>query len=794
MQFRYLIDRVVRYVLLSSALLSIVVVLLIGIFTLIEALPAFAELGKPEPRSVTVRKAVAADPAAIGCLSFSYLPTEEEETKGVHLVKALRVDGVEPIVENLSNGRYPFSRPLNLVFREEMSRPAQAWVDWIYRQSHKYVRARGYLEVGPAPPAQVSGSIDLAGSLALYPLVDKLARAFAEENPGLRIHVQGGGSAAGIQAAGEGLVDIGMASREIKPEEYQVYPDLHVTTIAREGIAIVVHPGVGVDDLSLGQVRKIFAGRVTHWQEVGGTDRPIVVIVPEEGSGTRTTFEELLMGRTPLAAAFLVETGDAGVLRAVAATPGAIGYLPFGFVDGSVKALKIDGVEPTAKNVADGQYPLHRAVNMLTLGEPDGAVKAWLDWMLSEPGQKIVVEEGYIAGLSGEVTVVGSEAMLPLLERLGGAFRLATKTVQVQVRGGGSAAGIEAVGRGRADMGMATRDLNEAERLAYPDLQVYSLGRDGIAIVVNPAMPVEDLTEEQVQEILAGRVDNWSSVGGPDLPMVVHACTDPDRSPGGLFFEMGRYFRGMGKLLGGTVWRPGEDQYGILAMVLGSVLATIGAMVFGVPLSLAGAVFLAEVAPATVRSVVRPAVELLAGIPSVVYGLFGLVVLVPIVRKTFLVPHNSGFGLLSASVVLAVMILPTVTNIAEDALRALPQEYKEGSLALGATHWQTIWSVLLPAARSGIIAAVILGTGRALGETMAMIMVIGNSVVIPKPLNDNPLSIFLSQARTLTGNIAVEISYATGLQEDALFATGVVLFILIMLVNSLARLLMRRRQ
>ena len=249
---------------------------------------------------------------------------------------------------------------------------------------------------------------------------------------------------------------------------------------------------------------------------------------------------------------------------------------------------------------------------------------------------------------------------------------------------------------------------------------------------------------------------------------------------------------GLVDLLTGGVWRPGQDQFGILAMIVGSVLVTICAIMLGVPLALGAAVFLAEIAPPWVRGIVRPAVELLAGIPSVVYGLFGMVVLVPLVRR-IPAPGNTGFGLLSASIVLAVMVLPTITNIAEDAIRAVPREYKEGSLALGTTHWQTIVGVILPAARSGIIAAVILGVGRALGETMAMIMVIGNSIIIPRPLGDNPLSIVLSQARTLTGNIAVEIAYATGLHESAIFATGVVLFVLIMLVNSLARLLMRGR-
>jgi phosphate transport system permease protein len=249
---------------------------------------------------------------------------------------------------------------------------------------------------------------------------------------------------------------------------------------------------------------------------------------------------------------------------------------------------------------------------------------------------------------------------------------------------------------------------------------------------------------------------------------------------------------GVARLLSGQVWRPQREQLGLLPMILGSLLVTLGALSLGVPLALACAVFLAEVAPPAVRAVVRPAVELLAGIPSVVYGLFGLVAIVPLVRR-IPVAGNSGFGLLTASIVLAVMILPTVASIAEDAIRAVPHEYKEGSLALGATHWQTIANAILPAARSGVVAAIILGTGRALGETMAMIMVIGNSVIVPQPLDSNPLTIFLSQARTLTGNIAVEISYATGLQEDALFATGIVLFVVIMLVNSSAHLLSRRR-
>jgi phosphate transport system permease protein len=251
-------------------------------------------------------------------------------------------------------------------------------------------------------------------------------------------------------------------------------------------------------------------------------------------------------------------------------------------------------------------------------------------------------------------------------------------------------------------------------------------------------------------------------------------------------------------MLLGTIWRPGSiigtenAQFGLIPMIAGSILSTFGAAVLGVPLAIGTAILLAEIAPPAVRETVRPAVELLAGIPSVVYGLFGMVVLAPLIRLIE-IPYNTGFGLLNASIILAVMILPTVANIAEDAIRAVPKAYKEGSLALGTTHWQTIWSVILPAARSGIVAAIILGIGRALGETMALIMVIGNSIAMPTPLNDNPLTLFLNTARTLTGNVAVEINYAAGSHRSALFFTGVLLFIMILSVNMIARYLMRER-
>ncbi len=230
----------------------------------------------------------------------------------------------------------------------------------------------------------------------------------------------------------------------------------------------------------------------------------------------------------------------------------------------------------------------------------------------------------------------------------------------------------------------------------------------------------------------------------------------------------------------GTQWNPDRDLYGILPMIIGSIAVTIGSMVLAVPLGIACAVLLAEVAPPRVRALLRPAVELLVGIPSVVYGLVGMLLIVPLIREI----GGSGFSIAAASIVLMAMVLPTIISIGEDSLRSVSHGYKEGALALGATHWQTIWHVMVPAARSGLMAGIILGMGRAIGETMAMIMVIGNSPIIPT----SPLS----QARTLTGNIAVEIMYAAGTQREALFATGIVLFILIIILNTVAITALRR--
>ncbi|HOJ11545.1 MAG TPA: phosphate ABC transporter permease subunit PstC [Clostridiales bacterium] len=232
-------------------------------------------------------------------------------------------------------------------------------------------------------------------------------------------------------------------------------------------------------------------------------------------------------------------------------------------------------------------------------------------------------------------------------------------------------------------------------------------------------------------------------------------------------------------------WNPdpvrGNPSFGIFSMIAASMLATFGSVIAGSFLGILTAVFLAEIAPLFAVKIFKPAIELLAGIPSVVYGFFGLVMIVPLIRKYLGPPGNS---LLAVIIILTFMILPTIVNISEAAIKAVPAEYKEGSLAVGATHIQTIFKVVLPAAKSGILASVILGMGRAIGETMAVILVAGNSTLMPESL--------LSPVRTLTANIALEMGYAFGDHESALFATGVVLFIFIMTLNIIFNMLVNK--
>lgn len=247
-------------------------------------------------------------------------------------------------------------------------------------------------------PTADNSTISVSGSTTVQPLAEKLAEAFMTENTGVRIDVQGGGSSVGVKAAGEGTSDIGMASREIKESELAEFPNLNIIVIARDGIAIVAHPDVPLSDLTVEQVRDIFSGKVINWKDLGGEDQNIIVVSREEGSGTRGAFEEMVMGEDALiAATAILQPSNGSIRTTVSTTPNSIGYLSFGYLDETVKPISINGVAPTEPNAADGSYPIVRPLNMLTNGKPEGNVKAFLDFILSEAGQKMVVEDGYIA-------------------------------------------------------------------------------------------------------------------------------------------------------------------------------------------------------------------------------------------------------------------------------------------------------------------------------------------------------------------------------------------------------------
>ena len=242
---------------------------------------------------------------------------------------------------------------------------------------------------------------------------------------------------------------------------------------------------------------------------------------------------------------------------------------------------------------------------------------------------------------------------------------------------------------------------------------------------------------------------------------------------------------GFGKFLLGRTWQAGNGLFGIFSMIIGSIYVTAGAIIVGVPIGILAAVFLARFCPKPLYRIMKPGVELLAGIPSVVYGFFGLMIIVPWVRDTFR-PYYGGNGLslFSAALLLGIMILPTIISISESAIRAVPDKYYQGALALGATHERSVFRTVVPAAKSGIMAGIVLGIGRAFGETMAVIMIAGNQAWIP----DN----MFQGIRTLTANIVMEMGYAQDLHREALIATGVVLFVFILIINTLFSILKRR--
>lgn len=251
-------------------------------------------------------------------------------------------------------------------------------------------------------PAAEKTTITMAGSTTVQPLAEKLAGAYTKSHQNLAIDVTGGGSGVGVKSAADGTAMIGMASREVSEEEKTSHPDLNVIAIARDGIALIVNADVKAENLTLDQARDVFMGKITNWKELGGDDQMIVLVSREEGSGTRTAFQEMVMKKDAagnenlISENAILQASNGAILTTVSSTPNAIGYLSMGYLDDTVKALKINDVAATEENAGNGSYPIVRPLNLLTKGEPTGEVKNFLDWILSAEGQSIVTADGYI--------------------------------------------------------------------------------------------------------------------------------------------------------------------------------------------------------------------------------------------------------------------------------------------------------------------------------------------------------------------------------------------------------------
>ena len=490
----------------------------------------------------SVRTSVAETPNSIAYLSFGYLDSS---------VATVDIDGVEPTVANVLNGTYPIFRPLNMLTNGAPGEIAQAFLDYILSdEGQAIVVDEGYISVSAEAEAEeetveettaasLSGQLQLAGSTTVQPVAETIGEAFMEMYPDVVVEIQGGGSSVGVTSAGDGTVDIGNASRNIKDSELETFPELNIFTIAYDGIAIVTNAELELPSLSIEQVQGIFAGEITNYSEVGGPDAEIIVISREEGSGTRGAFEELVMeandSEKVITETAILQNSNGSVRTSVAETPNSIAFLSFGYLDGSVATVDIDGVEPTVANVLNGTYPIFRPLNMLTNGAPGEIAQAFLDYILSDAGQAIVVEEGYIsvsaeaeaeeaslpADLSGQLQLAGSTTVQPVAETIGEAFMEMYPDVVVEIQGGGSSVGVTSAGDGTVDIGNASRNIKDSELETFPDLNIFTIAYDGIAIVTNTELELPSLSIEQVQGIFAGEITNYSEVGGPDAEIIV---------------------------------------------------------------------------------------------------------------------------------------------------------------------------------------------------------------------------------------------------------------------------------
>jgi phosphate transport system substrate-binding protein len=391
----------------------------------------------------------------------------------------------------------------------------------------------GATPTAPEPTAPTGTALRFVGSSGMEPMTKKLAEAYARLHPDVTFDIQGGDSGAGVAAAGMGTADIGNVSRRVGGGEFKKFPYLQILAVAYDGLAIITPAGLELPGLTAQQARDIFAGEITNFSQVGGSDAKIVVVVPERGRGSRDTFDELLMTyreggvkkQKKVVAAITLAEGQEAVSQVVAKTPNSIGIASFFEINEGLRAVAIDGVEPTGDNVLNGSYTLFRPFNMITDGPPQGTAKAFLDFAMSKEGQAIAADYGIPAGsikvAAARLHLAGSSTMKPLTLKLAEAYAKLHPDLAIDVQEGGSGLGIAIVGEGGVDIALVSRALTEAEFQKLPSMKTITVGYDGLAVVTNPNVRLRGLTMQQLRDIFAGEITNYSQVGGPDASIVL---------------------------------------------------------------------------------------------------------------------------------------------------------------------------------------------------------------------------------------------------------------------------------
>ncbi|MBN1246358.1 MAG: phosphate ABC transporter permease PstA [Anaerolineae bacterium] len=506
--------------------------------------------------------------------------------------------------------------------------------------------------------------------------------------------------------------------------------------------------------------------------------------------------------------AVMMET-NAEIAEMVANDPNAIGYLSLSALDASVKPIVLNGIMPSVDMVADGWYPIVQDLHMVTHGEVTPVTEAWIAFVMSQEGQTTVAEAGFVpvansqsyqpaSGLSGSLSIAGSSTMQRLAEALTADFSAYHPDVSITLTSEDSTSGIRDAGKDNVDVGMSSREIRDYEFVRYDGMVSYTVAQDGIAIIANPRNPVGGLTINQARDLFTGVAANWQDVGGHDAPVVVVSRELDTGSWDG--FEkwvlsknammarglesgnLGLFFQNLWASMK-FIWRflttrplPGMGgKGGISTTIITTVYMVLLTLAIATPLGVGAAIYLVEYAGEMsgkqsgllnkVVTVIRFAVETLAGVPSILYGLFGFAFFVTAIRL--------GLSMIAGALAGACLILPVVIRTTEEALLTVPRSYREGSLALGATKWQTNYQVVLPAAMPGIVTGIILGVGRVISETAVFYVTLGGSINMPESVMD--------QGRTMVLHLYSLMMDANA--PDPAMGTAMVVVVVIVMIN-----------